>query len=254
MRNSPAFIAHGSPMNAIADNDFARFLRAWAAAMPRPAAIIVVSAHWRTRGTFITGGARPAQIYDFYGFPEALYKMRYSPPGDPALAREVASALPDIIVDEDRGIDHAGWVIVSRMFPGGAVPLLEISLDARKTEAEHFALGKALARFADRALIVGSGNLVHNLSEIDSDEEAAPFPWAAEADRWLAGRIEAGDSESLIGYKGAMPGWRRAAPTDEHYLPLLYVLGALDEAGERPKAIFEGIQNGSVSMRCVGAK
>ena len=248
---NPLFIGHGSPLNAIRDNRYAAFLRELGARIPRPEAILVVSAHWQTEGTKITAGANPEQIYDFYGFPDELYERKYAPPGYPELAREIARDVSGVELDETRGVDHAGWAPVSRMFPAADVPLLELSLDYSKSEREHFEFGKRLAYLADRdVLVIRSGNVVHNLRDISFDEESRPFDWALAADAWVAQRIADGNDGELVEYRAGMPEWRRAIPTDEHFLPLLYVLATRGDRGPA-RTIYEEIQNGSVSMRSI---
>jgi 4,5-DOPA dioxygenase extradiol len=237
-------------MNAVARNAYTRFLGAYAAAVGKPRAIVVISAHWLARGSFVTGAGRPEQIHDFYGFPPELYRIRYAPPGLPELAADIAAALPGIAVDPTRGIDHAGWAVAMHMYPEQDVPLLQISLDVNASERGHADLGRALGRFRDEdVLLVGSGNIVHNLRDVSWDEAAGPFPWAVEADAWIAERAEAGNLDELCDYRACMPGWRRAIPTDDHYLPLLYVLG-MRRDDETARSVFAELQNGSISMRC----
>jgi 4,5-DOPA dioxygenase extradiol len=252
-RLNPLFIGHGSPLNAITDNRYAEFLRELGASLPKPEAILVVSAHWQTPGTRITASASPRQIHDFFGFPDELYALRYAPPGHPDLAREIARSIPGVELDEARGIDHAGWAPVCRMYPEADVPLLELSLDRLKGAREHYELGKRLADLSSRGvLIIGSGNVVHNLGDVSFEEDARPFDWALEADAWIAQSIASGNDGDLVEYRARMPLWRRAIPTDEHFLPLLYVL-ATREGGGNARTIYEEIQNGSVSMRSVEA-
>jgi 4,5-DOPA dioxygenase extradiol len=246
---NPVFIGHGSPMNAVADNRYTRFLRDYAQSIPRPEAILVVSAHWQTDGARITAGARPGQIYDFYGFPDELYALNYAPDGQAALARSISGRVPEIQGDEHRGIDHAGWAVVKHMYPDGNVPLLELSLDYGSSEFDHFELGKKLAFLADEGvLVIGSGNIVHNLRFVDVSDGATPFPWAQSADAWISEQVTRGNPGELIEYQQYMPDYRQAIPTSEHYLPLLYILGMATGA-ESAKTIFAEIQNGSVSMR-----
>ena len=249
------FLGHGSPMNALADNAYTRFLGGYAASLGtgggRPRAVVVISAHWKTRGSFITGAARPAQIRDFFGFPDSLYRLEYAPPGDPELAAMISAAVPEIRVDGSRGIDHAGWAVARHLFPAADMPLLELSLDAGLDGAGQAALGRRLGALAPEGILfVGSGNLVHNLGDISMDPDAEPFPWAVEADAWLGDRLDAGDAAALVAWRERWPQWRRAAPTDEHYLPLLYILGMARE-GRPPVTVFREIQNGSISMRSV---
>ena len=248
---NPVFIGHGSPMNVIKHSRYTNFLADYARSISRPKAILVISAHWQTDGSRITAGAKPEQIYDFYGFPDELYAVRYAPPGDPDLAREIAREIPEIACDETRGIDHAGWAVVKHLYPPADVPLLELSLDYNRSEREHHALGKKLMGLCDRGiLVIGSGNVVHNLREIDFDDEARPFSWAARADKWIGDRILGDGVNELIEYKACMPGWSQAIPTDEHFLPLLYILGMRAEGGPM-RTLYDEIQNGSIAMRSV---
>jgi 4,5-DOPA dioxygenase extradiol len=246
---NPLFIGHGSPMNAVSSNSYTRFLHDFALTFPIPRAILVISAHWQTRGTWITGNANPGQIYDFYGFPDELYRVRYAPPGSPETAKLLEDADIGIQFDGERGIDHAGWAVVKHLYPEKNVPLLEMSLDVDKTEREHFDLGQKLARFCDQGiLIIGSGNLIHNLRMVDFEDDAKPFQWAVETDAWQKEKLETDGINDLIDYRKNMPHWQKAIPTDEHYLPLLYVLG-MRGGGDTVETVHEEIQNGSISMR-----
>jgi len=250
-RLNPVFIGHGSPMNAISSNSYTRFLHDLAGTFGTPRAIVVISAHWQTHGTWITGNVKPNQIYDFYGFPDELYRVTYAPAGSSETAALLEDADIGIKVDGARGIDHAGWAVVKHLYPEQNVPLLELSLDVDKTEQEHFDLGKKLARFQDEGiLLIGSGNLIHNLRMVDFDDDAKPFQWALEADTWQKVKLDRDDVIDLIDYKNAMPHWQKAIPTDEHYLPLLYILGMQSE-GDTVENIHEEIQNGSISMRSI---
>jgi len=249
--HKPLFIGHGSPMNAIADNRYARFLRAYGQSIRKPEAIVVVSAHWRTKGTYITGNEHPEQIYDFWGFPDELYTVRYAPKGAPEIAREIERAGIGVAVDAHRGVDHAGWAVVKHMYPDQDVPLLQISLDVDKDIREHFALGAALSPFSRKGvLFIGSGNMIHNLRVIDFDEDAKPFDWAARADAWVKERLENAEIDALLDYARAMPDFKLSVPTDEHYLPLAYILG-MKGPEQGIATIYEEIQNGSVSMRSI---
>ena len=247
------FIGHGSPMNIIQENAYTRSLPALAAALPRPSSILVVSAHWLTESTYVTDAARPRQIYDFYGFPDELYAVRYEPAGAPEEAERLSgnSTSPRISLDNGQwGLDHASWAVLSRMYPQADVPVWEMSLDVTLSAARHLEVARSLAALRNRGvLIIGSGNLVHNLRVIDFRDDAAPFPWALEADEWFKARIESRDLEALAAYDRAGPAVRKAVPTNDHYLPMLYSLG-LAEKGEPLTFTHEGIQNGSVSMRC----
>jgi len=248
---NPVFIGHGSPMNAISSNSYTGFLHDLAKTFDIPRAIVVISAHWQTHGTWITGNANPGQIYDFYGFPDELYRVRYAPKGSIETAKLLSDADIGIQVDDERGIDHAGWAVVKHLYPEQNVPVLELSLDVDKTEREHFDLGKRLAQFCDKGiLIIGSGNLIHNLRMVDFDDDAKPFQWAVEVDAWQKEKLETDSVSDLVDYKKSMPHWQKAVPTDEHYLPLLYILGMKSESAAA-RSIHEEIQNGSISMRSV---
>jgi 4,5-DOPA dioxygenase extradiol len=246
--NNPVFIGHGSPLNAVRKNDYAAFLADYARSIQKPDAIVVISAHWQTKGTFVTGAERPGQIYDFYGFPDELYELTYAPKGDPDVAKKIHAALPEIGIHPTRGIDHAGWAVVTHLYPGQDVPLLEVSLDVNKTEREHYELGKKMAALSESVLFIGSGNIVHNLSDISYTEQDPAFPWAKEADAWVDDNVRAGKIDELIDYRTSMPNYRRAIPTNEHYLPFLYILG-MKSQDAKLETIYEEIQNGSISMR-----
>lgn len=247
----PVFIGHGSPENAIAENSYSRFLGAYANKIPKPEAVVVISAHWQTRGTFITSGRTPQQIYDFWGFPDELYRLEYAPGGSPETAALIANAGLGVSEDPERGIDHAAWAVMKHMYPAKDVPLLEMSLDVNKTEEEHFEMGKRLAKFCQNGILfMGSGNMVHNLRNISFDPKQKPFPWAVKADLWLKEAIESHEVEKLIHYREKMPEYRMSVPTDEHFLPLLYIMGMRAE-GQSAGTLYEEIQNGSISMRSI---
>jgi 4,5-DOPA dioxygenase extradiol len=244
------FIGHGSPMNAIEDNTFSRSLKRLGAELPRPTAILVVSAHWLTEGTCVTAQPRPRTIHDFGGFPRELYEIEYPAPGDPALAAEIAE-LAGGRTDGSWGFDHASWAVVRHMYPDADVPMLELSLDAYATPQRHFEIGQRLAVLRGRGvLVIGSGNCVHNLMAARWDDGAAPYPWAVEFDEWVRGRLMAGDDAALVGFEslGRLAGL--AHPTNEHYVPLLYA-AAVRREGEPVSFFHEGIDMGSVSMRGV---
>jgi 4,5-DOPA dioxygenase extradiol len=246
------FIGHGSPMNIIYKNEYTKSLEKLGRSLPEPDAILVVSAHWLTKGTFVCSADKPEQIYDFYGFPDELYAVKYQPPG----AREVAESIThelssdNIQVDAEWGIDHAAWAVLTHMYPKADIPVFEMSLDVMKNEKEHYGLGKKLSYLRRKnILIIGSGNIVHNLRQIDFDEHAKPFPWAVEFDEYIKDALLRKDHDRLIRYKELSPVSRLAVPTNDHYLPFLYST-ALQEENERVEFIHESIQNGSMSMRC----
>jgi 4,5-DOPA dioxygenase extradiol len=246
------FAGHGSPMNAIEDNVFSRGHAALASLAPRPRAILAVSAHWESDGTFTTLDDPPATIHDFGGFPAALYAMKYPAPGDRALARHAANLTGGSAAD-GRGLDHGTWSVLHRMYPEAGVPVVQLSLDVRATAAEHLALGRALAPLRDEGvLILASGNLTHDLrdafSRMRRGDQTTP-DWAARFDADAARAFEARDEEWLIRALDTADG-RRAHPTAEHWLPALYAFGASDakDAASFPAA---GFDLGSLSMRCV---
>jgi 4,5-DOPA dioxygenase extradiol len=222
------FVGHGSPMNAVEDS---RFRRGWAEVagrIPKPRAILAVSAHWETPDSVrVTSSTAPPTIHDFYGFPPELFAVRYPVPGDPSLARRVADLVADdATVDPDRGLDHGTWGVLVAMYPAADVPVVQLSLDTRRPPADHYERGRKLRPLRDEGvLLVGSGNIVHNLGLIDFGKPGG-FAWADRFDGAVKARIRTGDHESLVRYDALDPEARRAVPTPEHYLPLLYVLGA----------------------------
>jgi len=252
MRPMPTlFVGHGSPMNAIEDNDFSRAWRALGTRLPRPRAILCVSAHWETAGVAVTADARPATIHDFYGFPEALYAVDYPAPGDAALARRVAALLAPLPVRlaDDWGLDHGAWSVLRLIYPDADVPVVQLGIDTTLPAAHHGALARHLAPLRDEGvLVMGSGNIVHNLYEVDWSQDAAPDLRTVDYDAWVRDAVAEGRHDELIDYRRANPisGW--AAPTAEHYLPLLYVLG-LQGDDERIETVHESFQNATVSMR-----
>jgi 4,5-DOPA dioxygenase extradiol len=259
MRGSKArqpvlFLGHGSPMNAIEDNAFTRALVALGARLPRPAAVLCVSAHWLTPGTFVTGMSKPRTIHDFGGFPEALYRVDYPAPGSPelaALVRDTVGGGAVRIDDAEWGLDHGAWSVLRHLYPKADVPVVQLGIDFDSPARRHFELGRKLRPLREKGiLILGSGNIVHNLRRLSFEENAAPMAWAVEFDAWAKARLEKRDFESLLGDISAAPSGALAVPTREHYDPLLYVLGASD-ARDTLRFEYEGIQNGSISMRSV---
>jgi 4,5-DOPA dioxygenase extradiol len=238
-------------MNVLADNGYTRALRSWAAKTDKPEAILVISAHWQTRGTFVSCQPRPRQIYDFYGFPEELYQVAYACPGEPGLAQKTVACLKEdsATCRGDWGVDHAAWAVLKHMYPDAKVPVVELSLDLTRPAAEHYRMGQALRDLRrERVLILGSGNLVHNLALITWEEDAAAPVWAREMDETVKVLLERNDHPALIAYPKKGLHAKLGIPTPDHYLPMLYVLG-LQAEGENVRFIHEGIQNGTVSMR-----
>jgi 4,5-DOPA dioxygenase extradiol len=250
------FIGHGSPLNLVLDNDFTRSLASWGKRLPRPTAILVISAHWLTHGTFVSSSAAPLTIYDFYGFPPELYTVTYGAPGAPELAATVASLLTTTVgSDGERGLDHGAWSVLHHLFPAADIPVCQLSLDYTFNEREpkplqfHYNLARELAALRRQGvLIIGSGNMVHNLAQIDWDIDATPFVWAVEMDQRMQQALVTGNHHELLHLPTMGANVRLAVPTLDHYLPLLYTL-ALQEEGEPLAFTFAGIQNGSISMR-----
>ncbi len=249
-RQPAIFIGHGSPMNIVADNAYTRDLEKLGTALAKPRAVLVVSAHWMTHGFFVGSDATNVTIHDFYGFPDVLYQKRYPAPGAPDVAQRVVELTGGVVKAAERGLDHAAWAPLIRVWPEADVPVLELSLDLAEPAADHYALGRLLAPLRDEGvLLMGSGNIVHNLRAIDWDEDAAPFDWAVEFDAFVAGAVAERRHQDLVDYL-RHPLGRMAAPTPDHYLPLLYVLATQAE-DEQVTTLHEGIQHGSVSMRCL---
>lgn len=247
------FVGHGSPTNALADNPFTRSLETVAKSLPRPKAILVVSAHWLTRGTAVSVTPKPETIYDFYGFPEEMYAIHYPCAGAPALAEATAKLVTEAAVERDAsmGLDHGAWTVLKHMYPKADLPVYQLSIDATKPPGHHYRLGGELRKLRSRGvLVIGSGNLVHNLREIDWRDEWGKAPdWAAEFDEFVRKNIVEKNHAALMNYASLGSLARRAHPSNDHYLPLMYVLG-LQEKGEEARFTFEGFQFGSVSMRC----
>ncbi|MFT3792104.1 MAG: 4,5-DOPA dioxygenase extradiol [Rudaea sp.] len=222
------FVGHGSPMNAIKDNAFTRGWQELAARMPKPKAILCVSAHWGTRGVFVRSAAQPQTIHDFYGFPQALFDVRYAAPGNPALARCIAGMVKSVKVNltPEWGLDHGAWSVLRIMYPQADVPTLQLSIDTAQPGAFHHALGRELAALReDGVLILGSGNIVHNLRTLDF-RDPRPTDWTVRFDETVRARIAAGRIDDLLQWRTLDREAALAVPTPEHYLPLLYVLGA----------------------------
>jgi 4,5-DOPA dioxygenase extradiol len=239
-------------MNAIEDSAFRRGWAELGRALPRPEAILCVSAHWETQGVFLTGAEVPSTIHDFYGFPRELFAVRYRAPGQPALARRVASMLGGVgaVVDPARGLDHGCWSVLVAMYPEADVPVVQLSLDSRQPGAFHYALAKELRPLRDAGvLILGSGNLVHNLRLVDFGRDTG-YDWAVRFDAAVRARIEAGDHAALAGWDDLGPDARLSIPTPEHYLPLLYALG-VQQPGDQVWLFNAATVLGSISMTSV---
>lgn len=257
------FLGHGSPMNAIEDNTWRRSWQALGNELrssgTRPSLILCISAHWLTPGWQLTAMSDPRTIHDFGGFPQALFDQQYPAPGSPAMARAISAAVqqPDsgraLDLDEfEWGLDHGTWSVLKPMFPDASIPVIQLSMDYRRPAAEHFAVGRQLARLRERGvLIVGSGNMVHNLRTMRRDAaDNQAYDWAIEFDRITAEHIAQGRLESLNDFQQLGAVAQMAHPSWEHYLPLLYAAGAARE-GEQPRFFNDGFQGASISMRSV---
>jgi 4,5-DOPA dioxygenase extradiol len=260
MKMPVLFIGHGSPENIILDNSFTRRLAQLGVELPRPRAILVISAHWLTEGTYVTGAANPKTIYDFYGFPDELYRLTYPSPGSPSDAQFIAGLVkkPSIKVDHEWGLDHASWAVLKHMYPRADIPVIEMSLDYspyngwnRSSLRSFYDLGKQLGPLRDRGvLIMGSGNLVHNLRVAAFDDmNATPFKWAIEFDEKVKRNLTDRNHAELLDCQDMSRATSLSVPTLDHYLPMIFAI-ALQEKDDALEFVYEGFQNRSVSMRC----
>jgi 4,5-DOPA dioxygenase extradiol len=238
-------------MNAVEPNALHRSWQALGARLPRPRAILCVSAHWETRGVFVTAAGHPATLHDFFGFPKALFDVRYPAPGDPALARRIAELLAaeGARLDPERGLDHGAWSVLVAMFPAADVPVVQLSLDTRAPAAFHYRIAKKLAPLRDEGvLVLGSGNIVHNLRLFDF-HDPAPADWALRFDEAVRQRLAAREHDALIAYDTLGPDARLAIPTPEHYLPLLYAIAL--QGDDEPLRIFNDTVTSALSMTSI---
>jgi len=247
-----AFIGHGTPLNVLDDNAYTRGWAAMGAKLPRPRAILCISAHWFTRGTGVTAMERPRTIYDF-GY-RNLRHLTYPAPGDPALADAVADLLSpiDVVRDHSWGLDHGAWTVLLKAYPAADIPVVQLSIDATKPPQFHRELGRRLAPLRDKGiLILASGNIVHNVEcLIRSSDGTPPFAWAQRFDQWVRDKLVERDWDALVDYASLGADAARAIPTPDHYLPLVYAVGAADP--EEPISFpIEGIDGGCMSMRSV---
>lgn len=240
------FVGHGSPTNALGDSDFSRIWKRLGQTIPRPAAIVAISAHWLRRGTAVTAMSRPPTIHDFYGFPDELFALQYPAPGNPELARRLAGLTPSSL-DNEWGLDHGTWSVLIHMFPDASIPVVQLSLDIDKTADEHFQLGRMLHPLREEGiLILGSGNIVHNLALMDWRRKEG-FAWAERVNDQIKAWIRSGDYASVLQCEKAGGDFKQAIPTPEHFWPLLYVLGA--SKPDEPLEFFtDAIPFGAVAM------
>jgi len=247
------FLGHGSPMNAIELNEFSSGWRAIGKSLPVPGAILCISAHWETRGTFVTAMEKPRTIHDFGGFPQALFEVQYPAPGSPVLAIETSNLITQTQVghDETWGLDHGAWSVIKHLYPKADVPVIQLSLDYSMTPQQHYDLAKELSALREKGvLIIGSGNIVHNLRTIDWKNQQGGYDWAIEVDTKVRELIADNNHKPLIDYDKAGRAFEMAIPTPEHYLPLLYTLAL---QGKNEEASFFNTKTimGSISMTSV---
>jgi 4,5-DOPA dioxygenase extradiol len=250
------FVGHGSPMNALEDNAFTRSLRTLGEAFKKegkkPSAILVVSAHWLTRGSFVNISEKPETIHDFGGFPQELFDMQYPAPGSPVKAKETAALTSLLHETEEWGLDHGTWTILVHLFPEADIPVFQLSIDYHQPMQYHLDLAQQLRAMREKGvLVIGSGNIVHNLrmsiSRFQSGDNA-PFDWAIEFDKWVGEKIATGDYAALTNYEQVGSAGKLAVPTPDHYIPMLYTLGLAD-GKEDIQMVYESVEYGGMSMR-----
>jgi 4,5-DOPA dioxygenase extradiol len=250
-RMPSVFVGHGNPMNALARNAWTDAWRALSAAMPRPRAIVAVSAHWYLPGTRVTANPRPPTLHDFGGFPRALQEVEYPAAGAPELARQVQRLLAPapVVLDEAWGLDHGTWSVLVHLIPDASVPVIQLALDERAAADEHLQLARKLRPLRDEGvLVLGSGNVVHNLHAYSWGQRSVePYDWGVRFERRIRALVEARDLDQVAAYEALGEDAALSAPTPEHFLPLLYVL-AQHEGGEPISFPVEGFDGGSVSM------
>lgn len=246
------FLGHGSPMNAISSNSITQVMNQLGQTLTPPKAILMISAHWMTKGTWVTHMKNPKTIHDFYGFPQELFAVQYPAPGSPTLAEQIQNQItqPKIELDDSEwGLDHGTWSVLKHLYPNANIPIVQLSLDMSKPSEFHFVLGQKLQALREQGvLIIGSGNIVHNLKHIRWESDAKPFDWAIEFDEWVKQKSVERNFQALVSESTQSEAGRLSIPTPDHYFPLLYILGA---AHPKDNLYFdiEGIQNGSISMR-----
>lgn len=250
MVTAPAlFIGHGSPMNAIEDTPSARGWAEIAARFPKPQAIVAISAHWLTHGVRVTANAQPRTIHDFgRSFPQELFDVQYPAPGDPALAQRIVTLLASFgaELDESWGLDHGTWSVVRRMYPDADIPIVQVSLDANRPPAEHLAIARALAPLRDdNVLLLGSGNIVHNLPAFFHATSPAPAAWVQRFDEFITTAVTRGDDDAVLNYS-QHPDAREAAPDWDHFFPVFYGLGG--RRGDESAHVFKGEYAPGISM------
>lgn len=250
------FLGHGNPMNVLEDNPYSRSWQQLGLTLPRPRAILAISAHWYTRGTRVTAMKSPRTIHDFGGFPQALFDVEYPAPGSPTLAAEIIQLLAPVAAvaadESEWGFDHGSWGVVKKMYPAADIPMVQLSIDATADTQTHYQLGRKLSALRDQGvMIIASGNVVHNLRMARWQESAAPYPWAQSFNQFVRDNINwRGEGRHpLVDYQ-RHEGAGLSIPTPEHYLPLLYILGCRHEE-ETVAITIDGIEMASLSMLSV---
>ncbi len=263
------FIGHGNPMNAIENNKYTASWIEIVKSIPKPKAILVISAHWETEqsenlasklkkyqnsnqanGTKITSNKKPKTIHDFYGFPKELYDIQYNPTTDINLVNHIQELVPEIKTDDSWGLDHGAWSVLTHIYPKADIPTLQLSIDKNKTPQEHYELARKLKQLRkEGVLILGSGNIVHNLRMAKWRGEQAPYPWAIEFNNAIKSAILSKEHDKIVNYQN-LNGARESVPTSEHFIPLIYILGLQDEDG-KAEIFAEDFVMGSVSMMSV---
>lgn len=249
------FVGHGSPMNALEENTYTETWRQLAKTLPRPKAIVLISAHWYTRRTAVTAMEKPRTIHDFGGFPQALFDAQYPAPGSPQLAQKVAELLAPfpVVMDKEWGLDHGAWCVLIKMYPNADIPVVQLSIDSTKPPLYHYELGKRLNTLRDQGvLVIGSGNVVHNLRTLKWNDDAEPYPWAHSFNEYVRENLSwqgMATEHPLVNFMNH-EGAALSCPSPEHYLPLLYALGC--RQGDEPVTILtDGNLMGSLSMLTV---
>src|SRR5262249_45989319 len=248
------FFGHGNPLNAISSNLYTSAWNAIGRSLPKPRSVLAISAHWYVPGTGVTVSTAPRTIHDFGGFPRELYRVQYPAPGDPALARRVQAMLAPlpVMLDDSRGLDHGTWSVLKHVYPAADVPIVQLSIDETRPAAFHYDIGRRLAPLREEGvLIVGSGNLVHNLHTYASGRHMPdPYDWAGRFETEAKGLLLAGDHKPLVDYESLGREALLSIPTPDHYLPLLYVIGARQK-NDAISFPVEGVDGGSISMLAV---
>ncbi len=244
------FFGHGSPMNALENNEFTRGWKASIKNLPQPAAILCISAHWETKGTFVTAMEKPRTIHDFGGFPQELFAVNYPASGSPELARETKKIIhrTEVGLDEKWGLDHGTWSVVKQLYPDADIPVIQLSLDYTQEAEYHYELAKELSSLRRKGiLIIGSGNMVHNLGMLNWQQPESGFDWANEANQQLKKLILENEHSQLVNYQSLGKSLQLSVPTPEHYLPLIYTLGLKDKA-DSISFFNDKLTMGSISM------